>query len=461
MKRKLFTLFLLAAFAAQGSSQNFYYDIWFDSNRQNMRHGTFVAGENTLQLDLSEITSAGLHFLNVIPYYEWGEMGQWRCIPFIMPEGWPYSGEAHTIEYWVYGYDSAPKTIPYTEPSVQLDIDVSKMSYGLHFLNVRTRNEAGEAGFWKQIPFYLSNFLFDPEEMDYEYWIDDETNKVTGKGVFPGSLELDVDLENFAIDTTHKFYFRGINQFGTYGEIYQFAFTYSKPPYQVGDVNEDGSVDISDIVAVINEMAGNASYRYSDVNADTRVDISDIVAIINIMAGLYHEDEENADDKVRQDVLREWTEPINQDSPLDNATFKCMVIHFADGTSKTINAEEIESITYVPAVGIKIQLSDNDSCLDYIFSDMTKIEYVYEDKVIEESYDNWMSAGIDTESVLTKISIRVVDGKLIIESNVRGPLSIFNLNGALVRKVDLAEGQNVVNIPKGMYVIEGLKFIVK
>ncbi len=52
-----------------------------------------------------------------------------------------------------------------------------------------------------------------------------------------------------------------------------------------GDVNEDGNVDISDIVAIINQIAGTASYRYADVNNDTNVDISDIVAVINIIAG--------------------------------------------------------------------------------------------------------------------------------------------------------------------------------
>ena len=52
-----------------------------------------------------------------------------------------------------------------------------------------------------------------------------------------------------------------------------------------GDVNEDGRVDISDIVADINQIAGTATYRFADVNEDGRVDISDIVAIINIIAG--------------------------------------------------------------------------------------------------------------------------------------------------------------------------------
>ena len=51
-----------------------------------------------------------------------------------------------------------------------------------------------------------------------------------------------------------------------------------------GDVNEDGKVDISDIVAIINHIAGTDTYRYADVNGDKIVDISDIVAVINIIA---------------------------------------------------------------------------------------------------------------------------------------------------------------------------------
>ena len=52
-----------------------------------------------------------------------------------------------------------------------------------------------------------------------------------------------------------------------------------------GDVNRDGNVDISDIVAIINQIAGIASYEDADVNEDKIVDISDIVAVINEIAG--------------------------------------------------------------------------------------------------------------------------------------------------------------------------------
>ena len=51
-----------------------------------------------------------------------------------------------------------------------------------------------------------------------------------------------------------------------------------------GDVNRDGNVDISDIVAIINQIAGTATYEDADVNEDDNVDISDIVAVINIIA---------------------------------------------------------------------------------------------------------------------------------------------------------------------------------
>ncbi len=67
--------------------------------------------------------------------------------------------------------------------------------------------------------------------------------------------------------------------------FYGFNYTWTKPSRLRGDVNEDKTVDISDVVAVINQMAGTASYRYADVNEDKTVDISDIVAVINIMAG--------------------------------------------------------------------------------------------------------------------------------------------------------------------------------
>ncbi len=69
------------------------------------------------------------------------------------------------------------------------------------------------------------------------------------------------------------------------GELATGVLIYSKAGKK-GDVNQDGKVDISDIVAVINTIAGDTTYKSTaDVNEDTNIDISDIVAIINIIAG--------------------------------------------------------------------------------------------------------------------------------------------------------------------------------
>ena len=51
-----------------------------------------------------------------------------------------------------------------------------------------------------------------------------------------------------------------------------------------GDVNSDGKVDISDIVAIINHISGLLTFSHSDQNHDGKVDISDIVTEINIIA---------------------------------------------------------------------------------------------------------------------------------------------------------------------------------
>ena len=87
------------------------------------------------------------------------------------------------------------------------------------------------------------------------------------------------------VDVTHinkdKFYVIKNSQF--FGKYYVEQIDQEAAGIPA-DVNEDGYVDISDIVAVINHIAGTASYAKADVNSDTKVDISDIVSIINYIA---------------------------------------------------------------------------------------------------------------------------------------------------------------------------------
>lgn len=56
-------------------------------------------------------------------------------------------------------------------------------------------------------------------------------------------------------------------------------------PAVAGDVNDDGSVDVADISAILTHMAGNLVYDYADVNDDGEVDVADISKVLSIMAG--------------------------------------------------------------------------------------------------------------------------------------------------------------------------------
>ena len=88
-----------------------------------------------------------------------------------------------------------------------------------------------------------------------------------------------------------KFQMRG-SQYQTEPISYHFKITaigsYDMPEQKAsGDVNSDGSIDVADIAAVIDVMAGK-SLQYkdkADVNGDNNVDVADIASIIDKMAG--------------------------------------------------------------------------------------------------------------------------------------------------------------------------------
>ena len=66
-------------------------------------------------------------------------------------------------------------------------------------------------------------------------------------------------------------------------------FSFTEAAGMKGDVNLDGSVDISDVVLMVNYILGDNSLvnvpLYGDMNDDSSVDISDVVALVNIILG--------------------------------------------------------------------------------------------------------------------------------------------------------------------------------
>ena len=121
-----------------------------------------------------------------------------------------------------------------------------------------------------------------PEE-DYERLIIFNTN-VTVQGVIALTNLL---LDETTVEMTEPSggYFKFPTVYDASGNISEKTVIQIKKSVIRGDVNEDGTVDINDVVAIINRMAGTATWPNADVNGDDTVDINDVVAVINIMAG--------------------------------------------------------------------------------------------------------------------------------------------------------------------------------
>lgn len=117
--------------------------------------------------------------------------------------------------------------------------------------------------------------------------INDKTSFTKQFNVSGGSVQVQFDAENIrnggyllaSLKATIGLESHSVNILFTNGESPDIP----TPPNRC-DVNKDTKVDISDVVAVINSIAGTNSEHDCDVNEDNKTDISDIVAIINHIA---------------------------------------------------------------------------------------------------------------------------------------------------------------------------------
>ena len=81
-------------------------------------------------------------------------------------------------------------------------------------------------------------------------------------------------------------YFR-IRQVGgsTTAKVYvdNISFAYYKEAGEEGDINGDGTVDVSDVTALINKILGASDYtdEVCDINGDGEINVSDVTQLIN------------------------------------------------------------------------------------------------------------------------------------------------------------------------------------
>lgn len=73
-----------------------------------------------------------------------------------------------------------------------------------------------------------------------------------------------------------------------------------------------------------------------------------------------------------------------------------------------------------------------------------------------------MNTGIETPTQNNDLRISIANGSLMIESGINTIVNIFDIKGSLIKHLDIFSGKTeTVDIPAGIYIINGMKFILK
>ncbi len=203
-----------------------------------------------------------------------------------------------------------------------------------------------------------------------------------------------------------------------------------------GDVNSDGLINISDVVAVINTIAGIENYQYCDVDNDNNVNISDVVEIINIIAGISTSETVGSDTEesvsfvpalhVRLgNVIYQFDGSTTDTMTFDKGTQVTILdrtFSLSELTSMTVDDSSVENDT------VRVNYSD-DTTLVYVSGNIA--QYI---GVTETSGHVVLSQGGVANEVTYRLSGDCTDGE-------------FYMTGSYKASIDL-DGLTLIN-PKG------------
>ena len=267
-------------------------EYWFDNDIGNRQRLTGTSSQNgSLFATSINLSSApvGLHRLNYRTVNSLGLPSSAVYTSFIYKHSSDY-----LLEYWFD--DSKDRKhlggVPRDgEMEYVHNLDLNNVSPGVHRLYYRTVNTSGEPGSAVSMTPVMLHSRFNPERATMESYmlmVDNDSIASTGPMSATNEAELDYTLSaRHLAEGTHTVKYTFWNSFGR-SVTDESSFWVSKFAELTGDVNRDGQVDIGDIVAVTNVMAGSGgsiTQERADVNGDGQVGIGDIVAITNIMAG--------------------------------------------------------------------------------------------------------------------------------------------------------------------------------
>ena len=275
-----------------------------------------------------------------------------------------------------------------------------------------------------------------------------------------------------------------------------------------GDVNDDGVVTMSDVVATVNYILQQPTSKFNfagaDVTGDGYISMADVVGIVNIVlnptltANRYNAKRAaiatNVDRLTISDVRTEAGSasiPVSLDNATDYTAFQ-MDVELPEGATlagaslseraasnhsiawSTLSDGKVRVVAYSASnaafsgnVGalLTLDVQSADGAAGTVSVDNVRM-------VTAAGVENAISGcgstidingttGISTVDGAT-IKVYSADGALVVESDKEIQLSIYAANGRLVKVLDVVAGKNIYEaLPAGVYVANGAKVIIK
>ncbi|MCR4920055.1 MAG: chitobiase/beta-hexosaminidase C-terminal domain-containing protein [Prevotella sp.] len=196
------------------------YEYWFDGDYSHRTVGNSTAQELDLSIGLDGL-SPGLHFLNFRAQDSNGEWGGFYRYAFMVPiisdpataryEGWIDDDYAHRV------------TGNCTDSIAEHSIDISNLTYGIHFYNFRAQNLDGHWGNLQRYIFFVAEPDASAQVAAIRYWIDNDTLNIREQATRGMAVSLNVDISNLTPGThTISCYLQ--NVLGDTTAVYHYDF---------------------------------------------------------------------------------------------------------------------------------------------------------------------------------------------------------------------------------------------
>ncbi len=139
------------------------------------------------------------------------------------------------------------------------------------------------------VPFMVAVHFFNPSTTAAKFKVQYSLDGTTWEDLGEASVAAKEDVnESFKIKSLSGPAYYRVYQVGgsTTAKVYvdNIVFTYYKEESGVeGDINGDGTVDVSDVTALINKILGTSDYtdEVCDINGDGEINVSDVTQLIN------------------------------------------------------------------------------------------------------------------------------------------------------------------------------------